>query len=219
MQAVQNFRNLFEDENKIKLYCLSSGTPTPKEVENDLFGADKTGQAAYMQFVRERLLERRVNFNDPIKKLKLKAFTKTAKTVKFASKSKKTKHITAERNVFSQLVMIAIKNNISLERVLQFPLGPVPWSLAMNDSTPAKADKLRLKRCLERGSHVSEKPDADKNIYIIDGNAMFLSQVAFGELCLFSCQTCPMWTMSQIRTSITQSKASRETREGRLLHT
>jgi hypothetical protein len=87
---------------------LSSGTPAPKEVANYLLGADKTGQAAYMQFVRERLLERTVNFNDPIKKLNLKTFSKITKTVKVASKSKNTKQITAERVVFSQLVIIAI---------------------------------------------------------------------------------------------------------------
>ena len=108
MQAVQNFVNFFEVENNNELYCLFSGTLAPNEVENDLLGADKTGQSAYIHFVRKQLLERRVNFNDPIKKLKLKIFTKMAKTVKVASKSKKTKHIIAERNVFSQLVMIAI---------------------------------------------------------------------------------------------------------------
>jgi hypothetical protein len=108
MQAVQNFVNFFEVENKNEFYCLFSGTLAPKEVENDLTGADKTGKLAYMGFVRKRLLERRVNFYDSTKKLKLKIFTKIAKTVKVASKSKKTKHIIAEWNVFSQLVMIAI---------------------------------------------------------------------------------------------------------------
>jgi hypothetical protein len=110
MQTVQNFVNFFEVENKNELYCLFSGTLAPKEVENDLHvpGANKTGQSSYMQFVRKRLLERRVNFNDPIKKLKLKTFTNIVKTVKVACKSKKTKHIILEKSVFSQLVMIAI---------------------------------------------------------------------------------------------------------------
>ena len=66
----------------------------------------------------------------------MKTFAKIAKTVKVASKSKRTKQIAAGRNVFSQLVMIAIKH-ISLERVLQFPLGPVPLSPATSDGTPA----------------------------------------------------------------------------------
>jgi hypothetical protein len=42
-----------------------------------------------------------VNFNDPIKKLRLKTFTKIAKTAKVASKWKKTKNIIAKMNVFS----------------------------------------------------------------------------------------------------------------------
>jgi hypothetical protein len=51
---------------------------------------------------------------------------------------------------------------------------------------PRRTNFKRLMHCLESESHVSEKPAADKNIYIIDGNAMFQSQVAlpttFGEL-------------------------------------
>jgi hypothetical protein len=86
MQTVQNVVNFFEVENKNELFCLFSGTMTPKEVENDLLSADKTGQTEYMQFVRERYLDSNVNFNDPIKKLRLKTFTKIAKTAKVASK-------------------------------------------------------------------------------------------------------------------------------------
>jgi hypothetical protein len=62
----------------------------------------------------------------------------------------------------------------------------VHWSLIRSDDTPANTDKSRLMHCLESDLHVSEKPAADKNIYIIDGNVMFHSQVAlpstFGEL-------------------------------------
>jgi ferredoxin-NADP reductase len=101
MQTVRNFVDFFEVENKNVLYCLFSGTMAPNEVENYLRSVDTTGQAAYMQFIREQLLERRVNFNVPIKKLKLKTFTKIAKTVKVATKSKKTKHTIVERNFFS----------------------------------------------------------------------------------------------------------------------
>ena len=102
-----------------------------EEALNDLLGADKTDrQHNHMEFVRERLLERRVNFNDPIKKLKLKTFAKIAKTVKVASKSKRTKQIAAGRSVFSQLVMIAIKH-ISLEECSSFPLvlSHCPWQV------------------------------------------------------------------------------------------
>jgi hypothetical protein len=82
MQAMQNFVDFFEFENMNELYCLFSGNLAPKEVENDLPGADKIRQSAYMQFVRKRLLERRVNFNHPTKKLKLKIFIKIAKQSK-----------------------------------------------------------------------------------------------------------------------------------------
>jgi hypothetical protein len=99
IQAVYNFVNPFEVENKKEIYCLSSGTQRTgiKEVENDLLGANKTGQAAYMQFVRERLLARIVNFNDFIKELKLKTFTKIAQSKWQASQKDQTHHSKMER--------------------------------------------------------------------------------------------------------------------------
>jgi hypothetical protein len=118
-----------------------------------------------MHFVRERLT---VNFIDPIKKLNLKTFPKIAKTVKVASKSKKTKQTTAERNVFSQLVMIAIKQKSASISTWSCPM--VSRNL---DGTPAETDKSKLMHCLKSESHLSEKPAAD----IIDGIAMFQSQV------------------------------------------
>jgi hypothetical protein len=120
--------------------------------------------------------------------------------------------------------MIAIKHNISLERVFQFLLGPVPWSLATSDDTSAKTDKSGVMHCLESESHVSEKPAADTNIYIIDGNAISNSLVAFPSTFaeLFDSlfvqlpkKNAPCGT-SQIRTSRTQSKQSRKTGGGRL---
>ena len=73
--------------------------------------------------------------------------------------------------------MIAIKH-ISLERVLQFLLGPIPLFLATSDGTPAKTDKSKLMHCLELVLHISEKATAEKNFYILDDNAMFQSRVA-----------------------------------------
>jgi len=37
------------------------------------------------------------------------------------------KEITAERNVFGQLVILALQHELNLESVLSYLLGPVPW--------------------------------------------------------------------------------------------
>ena len=172
-------------DDKTHLYCLSSGAPASKEIEEDLLNADKVGKQAYSSFVQERLIDKTKSFNAPIKKLNLKTFATDVKTGKVTGKVNKSKQITAERNVFGQLLMLAIEHNISLERVLNFPLGPVPWALATSDGTPVKTDKAKLMHHLEGELHIAQRPKNDSVNYIADGNAILQSQVAlpstFGE--------------------------------------
>ena len=46
MEAMENFNNLFEVDNKDVLHCLSSGLPAPRDVEQNLLSADKSGKEA-----------------------------------------------------------------------------------------------------------------------------------------------------------------------------
>ena len=124
--AILNFINPFNVEDKDTLFCLSSGSPATDDVASDLLGTDEVGEKACRTFVEERLIMKITDFNAPIKRLGLKTFSSIAKTSTVKGQSKKTKQITAERNVFGQLVLLAVHNNVSLEKVLCFPLGPVP---------------------------------------------------------------------------------------------
>ena len=164
-------------ENKNKLFRLSSGAPAPTDIQNDLLSADKKGEEAYKAFVHDRLLEQSLSFNAPIKKQKLKTFANTAKSVKVLGKAK-TRQITAEQNVFSQLVLPAVHYNLSLEKVLQFPLGPVPWSLATADGFPTTTNNLKLMHQLEDPSNIAEQPSQASNNYIIDWNVLLQAQVS-----------------------------------------
>lgn len=186
LQAIRNFINPFEVENKDVLYCLSSGAPATKDIEHDLLRAVKVGKEAYDHFVQERLLDKTKSFNAPIKKNNLKTFANQVKSAKVTGQSKKSKQITAERNVFGQLVLLALEHDISMERVLSFPLGPVPWALATADGTPVKTDKAKLMHSLEGEEHTTKRPTQGTTSYIMDGNALLQAQVAlpgtFGEL-------------------------------------
>jgi hypothetical protein len=145
---------------------LSSGTPALKEVENDLLGANKTEQAAYMQFVRERYAGEESEIQRSYQETTIEDIYKDRKNSQSGMQVKKkdqTHHSRMER-----LLLVGHDRreaqHPSLETVLQFPLGPVPWSLATSDGTPAKTEKSRLMHCLELELQVSETPAADKNI-------------------------------------------------------
>lgn len=115
--------------------------------------------------------------------MKLKTFTSSVVTTSVTSSSKKMKELAAERNVFGQLILLSIQDKLCMEKVMSYPLGPVPWSLATADDAPVKTDKAKLLHKLE-GHIVCTRPDSA--VYVTDGNAMFqaLTQIpdTFGEL-------------------------------------
>jgi hypothetical protein len=55
--------NPFEVDNKDVLYCLSSGSPTPNDMDVDLLQADKKGKGDYeIYLLRSDLLTTRAAF-------------------------------------------------------------------------------------------------------------------------------------------------------------
>ena len=100
------------------------------------------------------------------------------------SSAKKTKELAAERNVFGQLVLLAMDHELCMEKVMSYPLGPVPWSLATADGAPVKTDKAKLMHKLEEGHAMTTRPESV--VHVIDGNAMLqaITQLpeTFGDL-------------------------------------
>ena len=69
--AVAAFENLlinFAVEDKVGLYCISSGLRAPPDIQEDLMREGKWGNQGKEDFISDK------NFFDPIKKSKLKTF-------------------------------------------------------------------------------------------------------------------------------------------------
>ncbi len=116
VDAIGNFIDPFAVPDKDSLYCISSGAPVSKSVENDLLTAGDTGKQAFGRFVQERFVERSASFHAPIKRQKLKTFATLAKSVTLTSPQRKSKELVAERNVFGQLVSIALRTTLTWRR-------------------------------------------------------------------------------------------------------
>ena len=98
--------NPFTIEDKDTLYCPSSGTSVPSDVESDILMSDEIGKKAHKQFVQDRLIDKTVSFHASVKKQNLKTFANQAKISLVQGKARKNIEITAERNVFGQLVIL-----------------------------------------------------------------------------------------------------------------
>ncbi|GFO27713.1 hypothetical protein PoB_005421800 [Plakobranchus ocellatus] len=81
----------------------------------------------------------------------------------------------AERNIFGQLLVLSQEYQIDMEKVLKYPLSPVPWSLSSPGGLPLKINKATLLHKLENTFNCFESQDFSRQpytAYIIDGNAL-----------------------------------------------
>ena len=96
--------------------------------------------------------------------------------------------VTAERNLFGQLLILSHENEVDLEKIMSCPLGPVLWALATPDGLPVKTDKSSLMHKLEDPSALHTSGKQKEDIEVIDGNCMFyiLANLpsTFGELAM-----------------------------------
>ena len=125
-EAVLGFTNPFQVENKEELYCLSSGIPATQEVSNSLLQALELGKDEMVTFFEKWLVHKSVKFQEPIQRMKIKTFASMQTSQKIKSTQSKLIEVRAERNVFAQLVLLSLKNNIDLEIIMSYQLGPVP---------------------------------------------------------------------------------------------
>ena len=122
--------NPFVEGNET-LYCISSGTPLPSEIEKDIMNAEVIGAEARDTFVSERLLNN-CDFFKLIKRNKLKSMASVFKVLKVKSaRQNKEVEYRQHSNVALQLLFHAQnkEGSVSLETVLKYPLTPVPLSV------------------------------------------------------------------------------------------
>ena len=57
VKAITNFINPFDVYDNDNLYCLSSGAPTTKDIEEDLLSISRVGKEAKFTFIKELLVD------------------------------------------------------------------------------------------------------------------------------------------------------------------
>jgi hypothetical protein len=178
MDSFNQFTNPFAiGESKDNVFCLSSGQPATDKVSSDLLSYVDSGEAAAAEFIKSRLVNKTIKFHDTLKRLNLSTFKSMSVLKRMSTSHKKNFAIKAERNLLGRLVFLAQENDINLEKLFEYPLGPIPWSLATADGSMIKTNKAQLMHHLE--SLVScETVDLHSKlsvVNIVDGNALLQS--------------------------------------------
>ena len=143
------------------LINISTGMHATREIQESLTGAVDEGMKMLQSFVNGTLTEgNNRDFYGPITRSKLKTFEDLTKKTKLKCRSGEVLHVhTSPELVFRRaLVLATSRDDITVEKVLSFPIGPIPTSLFHEDGTMRKTNKANLCHALE--SDVTPTTDA-----------------------------------------------------------
>ena len=157
-------------------------------VSDDLLSVNYKGQEQFNEFVQKCLVEKEQSLHKPIKKTSLKTFQNCQKSVSVKTSKQQKVQIVAQRNIFGELLMLSTDHELDLQKVLAYPLSPIPWALATPDGLLTKTDKSVLMHKLESPAALADATSNTNTLkeVIIDGNALLHSlkniPETFGQL-------------------------------------
>lgn len=82
---------------------------------------------------------------------------------------RKVLEVRLQRDLFGRLLSLSLDAQINLEKMLCFPITPIPLSLCHIDGSINKTVKSVLVKVLEQQSEDMEQPPSNVDMVIIDG--------------------------------------------------
>ena len=172
VDCIQSTMNPFELDNEENLYCLTSGQRVSEPIKEDLLTFITNGEKWSEEF-REACFQDPSRFEKPIPRRKIKNFASASVTSKIPAKNK-VQEVRGTRDLFGRLLLISTMENINLSKVLEYPLTPVPLSLAHSDGSINTTGKAKLMHKLEDLLQNHSQP-SNVDVYIVD--ATFLLHI------------------------------------------
>lgn len=173
MEVVQNWCSPFIHSDS--LISLASGKRADETTCDDLCLAQKKGKNAMENFL-EKHMSQGGNFFAPIRKLQLKTF----KEKKTSSEDYRQRcNPKRPSTLFARMLVVAQRRQMDLRKVLQYELGPVPWSLATPGEGLVKTPKSALVPALEK-DHATTDLTTRCTACVIDAMALLQSMSLTG---------------------------------------
>ena len=158
----------------IQLMSISTGVLATEKVASDMSSAKEKGETAFYTFVKIRLSNEKTMYTlDPMKKkMKLSTFSSMNK-IKTCRVYSKITPVQASKELFAKVSFVAQIRSLNIRSVFNFPLGPLPWSLAEPIGTLKNTSKAALLHKLESPVETIENVSGDYAM-ISDGMAYLL---------------------------------------------
>lgn len=169
METIKKNINPFSNElDKAFLYNIKTGKAASEEVADFLLNVEVKGAEIKDKFIQE-CSEFETRFEEPIKKNKILNFSKNYAKKNIKLKDKVTE-VQMQRDLFGRMLGISMTNETDIERLLSYPLTPVPLSMCHLDGTACKTAKSALGKCLKNVCDNNNRaPVVPPDVIIIDG--------------------------------------------------
>lgn len=167
IDTLKNNLNPFDpDLDKSLLYNVSTGKPTSPEIANFLLNVNSLGEKLKNDFITE-CSQSKDRFEKSIKLTKMLNFASENKkqTVKVNDKEKCIK---MQRDLFGRVLMISLKHEPDVPKILSFPLTPLPNNFCHLDGTIYSTPKSALLKCIA-GQEDSNTTNLSCDVMMIDG--------------------------------------------------
>lgn len=167
-----------------KLFNISSGQAATPEVANSLLNAVSKGTELRDKFIAE-CNDNSERFHARIPKNVVLTFASMKKKKKIQI-GRKVLEVRLQRDLFGRLLSLSLDAQIDLEKMLRFPITPIPLSLCHIDGSINKTVKSVLVKVLEQQSEDMEQPPSNMDMVINDGffllNTMTDMPRTFGDV-------------------------------------
>lgn len=178
----QNMNPFSDDLDKENLFNISTGKSVDENIENFLLKVPENGQKLREMFITE-CSQDHLRFERAIKKRKILTFADAIEKKKMNVNGKMIE-VRMQRDLFGKLLRISLEKTLNIDKVLTYPLIPIPLSFCHLEGTICKTDKSVLLHILEKEveNHEPEKCD----VMVFDGfhsiHSMVEIPVSFGNI-------------------------------------
>ncbi|KAK5637859.1 hypothetical protein RI129_000142 [Pyrocoelia pectoralis] len=161
------FMNPFDSSlDKNLLFNISNGKSASQNVEQFLLNMESTGNELRDKFISE-CSESVDRFEKPITRVKILNFT--SETVKKNLNGGNTvQEVRMQRDLFGRMLGISMDYKIDFEKILCYPIIPIPSSLCHIDGTICKTVKSAIVDVFEKNHKPGNTPK-NYDIVIVDG--------------------------------------------------
>ncbi|CAH1645610.1 unnamed protein product [Spodoptera littoralis] len=161
----QNMNPFSRDVDKDFLYIISTGQAVTEDIENFLLNVETLGNKQREEFITECSADDE-RFEKVIKRNKILNF-RTAAPKQTMSVAGKLLSIQMQRDLFGQLFSLSLEHTLNVDKVLAYPLTPVPLALCHIDGTICKTDKSALLKMLQK--EIDSNPPERCDVIVYDG--------------------------------------------------